>query len=467
MIRRKEKIPPKGRDASRADRPPGRSDGRDDRTSISFRPKGVAVEMISRFLLTLLIIALALGAARIDTGAEEGEILYWTCGMHPSVRSDEAGKCPICNMDLVPVMKEKESASAAGRAVELVISEDAARLARIRTVPLSRMMLSLPIDAPGEIVEDESRVAAISSRSGGWIERLHADETGLELHRGDPLAEIYSPELVSAQKEYLLARGSELEASARKKLLLLGLTEKQVDRLHDADDISTTLTILAPSSGTIMHRGVSEGEYVAPGTTLFHLADLSRLWVIADIFENDITFIRAGQTARIEIEGLDGEELVGSVAFIEPYTDRSTRSTRVRIEIENRTGALRPGMFASVRIEAPLGGMGAGEPAGDTHMAKAGVLALPRSAVINTGRRTVAFVETGPGRYTLRNVKLGPIAGDYYVVLDGLSEGELVVERGSFLLDSQARLTGQAEEIYGGALGKDSEKIDPHAGHNH
>jgi Cu(I)/Ag(I) efflux system membrane fusion protein len=420
---------------------------------------------MSKWIITLAVLIAVFGAPQMQAGEEEPEILYWTCGMHPSVRADEPGKCPICNMDLIPVMKETEPA--AGEAVELVIGAEAARLARISTAVVIRMMLSLTIDAPGEIAYDETRTAVISPRVGGWIEKLHADETGMVLREGDPLVEIYSPELVSAQKEYLLARGTELEPHAREKLILLGLTEKQVRTLHGESDISTTLTLFSPVAGTVLHRGVTEGERIQPGHDLFHIADLSRLWVLADIFENDISLIRVGQEARITIDALQGEEFASSVTFIEPTTSRPTRSTRIRLEIDNGKALLRPGMFARVRIEAPLGGTEAGGEGHDAHMQGGGVLAVPRGAIVNTGRRTVAFVETGPGRYLIRNVKLGAMAGDHYVVLDGLSEGERVVERGSFLLDSQAQLTGQAEEIYGGALGKESKKTESQPGHAH
>jgi Cu(I)/Ag(I) efflux system membrane fusion protein len=424
--------------------------------------------MISKWIVALLILASLLGSLQSHAAGEDADILYWTCGMHPSVKAEESGKCPICNMDLVPVMKETETTPAEGKPIELNIGEEAARLARISTALVTRMMLTLSIDAPGELAYDETRTAVISSRVGGWIEKLYADETGMELGEGDPLIEIYSPELVSAQKEYLLARGTELEAHAMEKLLLLGLTKKQVRELHEESDISTTLTIFASAAGTVVHRGVTSGERIEAGRTLFHIADLSRLWVLADIFENDIGLVRKGQEARITVDALQGVEIESSVAFIEPATNPRTRSTRIRLEIENPDSSLRPGMFAKVRIEAPMGGMeeGSGDPH-RMHMQDGGVLAVPRGAIINTGRRTIAFVETGPGRYLLRKVKLGVLAGDHYVVLDGLSEGERVVERGSFLLDSQAQLSGQAEEIYGGALGKESEKVDPHSGHIH
>jgi len=423
--------------------------------------------MVSKRMITLALIAAVLFAPLLRSGAEEPEILYWTCGMHPSVRADEPGKCPICNMDLVPVTKEEEPAADSGGAVELVIGTEAARLARISTAVVTRMMLSLEIDAPGEIAYDETRTAVISPRVGGWIERLHADETGMELRKGDPLVEIYSPELVSAQKEYLLARGTGLEAHAREKLLLLGLSDGQVGALRDESDLSTTLTLLSPVAGTVLHRGVTEGERMEPGRDILHIADLSRLWVLADIFENDISFVRVGQDARISIDALRGEEFASKVSFVEPVTNRSTRSTRIRLEIDNRNAMLKPGMFARVRIDAPLGRMRAGGEGHGAHAGGRGVLVVPRGAIVNTGRRTVAFVETGPGRYVMRNVELGAVAGDHYVVLDGLSEGERVVERGSFLLDSQARLTGQAEEVYGGALGKESGKGEPQPKHIH
>jgi Cu(I)/Ag(I) efflux system membrane fusion protein len=376
-------------------------------------------------------------------------------------------------MDLVPVMKKAETPEGKKEGIELVIDPDAARLARIRTSPVTRRMLVKNIVAPGELALDETRSMVISSRVSGWIERLHADYAGIEIDEGAPLAEIYSPELVTAQKEYLLAKGTPLEASAREKLVLLGITPQQLGELTRRTEPGTITPILSVISGTVLHRHVSEGDYIKKGQPLFHISDLSRLWAYADLFESDLKHIEIGQMASVTPEAFPDREILARVTFIEPELDRRTRSVRARLEVYNDDRTLKPGMLADVTFQIPLasedaraaahmGHDGHGEDPG-----RAGVLAVPRSAIIDTGTRKIAFVETGPGRYQLRMVRIGASAGDYYELLDGLEEGERVVERGAFLLDSQTQLTGMAEEIYGGALGKESEKAEEGPKHIH
>jgi Cu(I)/Ag(I) efflux system membrane fusion protein len=440
--------------------------------------EGVSRNMRSkRFMAIPLFTIIVIFGVAAQAASQDDDILYWTCGMHPSVKEDEPGKCPICNMDLVPVMRETEREPSGEREVELDIGAEAARLARIRTVEIVRMVLVKRIESPGELAYDETRMAVISSRVNGWIERLHADYTGMELHKGEPLAEIYSPELVSAQKEFLLARGTNLEKAAREKLILLGIMPDQIREIEGRSETATTLFVRAPIGGTILHRNVTEGERIARGQTLFHMADLSRLWIVARIFESDLGLVEIGQEASVTSDAFPGEEIMARVTFIEPTLDARTRSAAVRLEIPNPDRRHRPGTFVRVTFEIPITGeaaaaqaIGRMDHAG--HEARAvragrGVIAVPRSAVVNTGRRSVAFVEIEPGRYEMRNVKIGPATEDYYVVLEGLAEGERVVERGSFLLDSQTQLSGEAEEIYGGAIGKESDKADPHPGHKH
>jgi Cu(I)/Ag(I) efflux system membrane fusion protein len=394
------------------------------------------------------------------------EIMYYTCGMHPTVRSDDPDAlCPICNMKLVPVYKEPDVPGTA-KEIELVIGPNAARLARIATVKVERRKLSKMIRAAGEIAYDETRLAVIAARVGGRIDKLYVEYAGMEFPAGAPLAQIYSPELISAQKEYLLALNSGLAPAAREKLLLWGITERQIEDLEQRGTAETRMTMHAPIGGTIVEKKVVEGEYVTEGQTLFLMADLSRVWIIAAVFENDIGAIRVGQEAAVTSESHPGETFTGHVTFIDPSIEEATRTGDVRIEIDNTNRLFVPGMYVDVEIrhQIPRSEITAidqtGRPAGGE-----GVLVVPRSAVINTGTRSIAFVEIEAGRYQLRQVKLGPMAAGYYVVLDGLSEGEQVVARGSFLLDSQTQLTGEAEEIYGGALGKESEESTPHRHH--
>lgn len=427
------------------------------------------IDRARRLILAVLLILLFAA----PSAPQEDDILYWTCGMHPSVKAEDPGKCPICNMDLVPVIKEKEAAEGSKEEVELVIGPDAARLARIKTAVVTRMKLVKNIRAPGEIAYDETRSVVISSRVSGWIERLHVDYTGIEIEEGAPLAEIYSPELVTAQREYLLARGTNIEKSAREKLILLGITPGQIEKLDRRSETNTVLPVLSEIGGTVVHRLVAEGDYVKKGQPLFHVSDLSKLWIYADLFENNLQYVEIGQMANITTDAFPGEEILARVTFIEPELDRRTRSAKARLEVDNSDRLLKPGMQADVTFRIPLtapGGSASAPMGHEDHgasMSQGGVLAVPRSAIIDTGTRRIAFVEIDPGRYQLRRVRLGASSGDYYVVLEGLEEGERVVERGGFLLDSQTQLTGGAEEIYGGALGKESDKTDTQPKHIH
>lgn len=445
------------------------------------------MKILALFTVVVFILTVLPAASRQQQGGGEAEDRipeYWTCGMHPSVRESGPGKCPICFMGLVPVYGE-EAAPTGGPAeegdIEIRISPAAARLARIRTAEARRRDLSRVIRATAVIEYDETRTAMIAARFGGRVERLFADFTGKRIAVGEKLASIYSPELVSAQREYLLARGSSLSAAAGRKLSLWGMTGSQIEALEERGDVGENVDIHSPAGGTIIHRYIAEGSYVSEGDPMFHISDISRVWVVADVFENAIGLISEGMEARVECEAFPGESWTGNISFIEPYLDRDTRSVKVRVEIDNTDEALKPGMYAVAEIRVPIAGeaedkemdmyMGAADGAtvsaheghGAGKIEGKGVLSVPASSVIDTGTRTVVFVEKEEGVYVLRRVVTGPRAQGFYVVLEGLAEGERVVERGSFLIDSQASLTGMAEEVYGGALGKESEK----AGHRH
>jgi Cu(I)/Ag(I) efflux system membrane fusion protein len=392
-------------------------------------------------------------------------------------------------MSLVPVYGEdalEEDGTGEGSDNQIKISPSAARLARISTVEVVRRHLSKKIRASATIEYDETRTAQIAARVGGRVEELFADFTGMKIEKGERLASIYSPELISAQREYLLARGTALSSSARRKLALWGITGSQIEYLEEKGEVVENLDIHAPIKGTIIHRDISEGSYVKEGDPLFHIADITSVWAVADIFEDDIGLVKEGMEALVESDAASGEVRKGRIIFIEPYLDRATRSVKIRLGIDNFNEALKPGMYAIVEVLVPLTGSGGagGEISDDMNSGRGGdgaamagdhahghhgmeggagpgVLTVPKSAVIDTGTRTVAFVEKEEGVYLIRRVKVGTSAEGYYVVLGGLAEGERVVEKGSFLIDSQASLTGRAEEIYGGALGKES------GGHEH
>jgi len=429
------------------------------------------------------------------------EILYWTCGMHPSVKSDKPGNCPICNMKLVPVKKVVSPDTLKGETdttAILRISPDAVRLARVKTTPVKRLKLVKRLVSYGNVTYNETSIKTISARVSGRIEKLFVDYTGKELKAGEPVASIYSPELISAQKELLLTRNSKLKKSTEKKLLQWGITESQVSKILRSGEVQDYLTIYSPITGTVINKNVSEGDYVKEGDILLTLADLSSVWIEAEVFERDIGFVQEGQRVKVYSDTYPGISFEGVVSFIDPVIDRVTRSTKARIVVDNIHRKLLPGAFVRTEILIPAtewikntrwgfssnkhpastksAGTGYGTHEGTVISSDApgihdedeeGVLALPRSAIINTGKRCVAFVERVEGEYEMRNVTVGPRINGYYVILGGLKEGESVVEHGNFLIDSQSQLTGFAEEAYGGAIGKESRKSSATGAHRH
>lgn len=393
------------------------------------------------------------------------DVLYWTCGMHPSVRvspneySRGRTKCPICNMDLVPVRKGKERE--AEGVVSLTLSERAKRLASVRTFQVTYLPLEKVIRAVGKIDYDERRLAYVASWIPGRIDKLFVNFTGVKVKKGDPLLWIYSPNLVTAQQEYLLAletfekvktshiqevvdNARSLIESAKKRLILWGVTEEQIKELKQRGSVETHLTIYSPISGTVIRKTALEGKYVKEGEEIFCIADLSIVWMLADIYEEDLSLIRLGQKVKITSTAFPGEVFEGRISFINPYLNEKTRTVKIRVDVPNPEEKLKPGMYVNALIKVPLGL----------------VLAVPKSAVLDVGMRKLVYLDKGEGRYEARQVKVGLEAearvGDkrlsFFPVIEGLAEGERVVTRANFLIDSQTQLTGEAAGAYGGAL---------------
>ncbi|HXE90765.1 MAG TPA: efflux RND transporter periplasmic adaptor subunit [Terriglobales bacterium] len=322
----------------------------------------------------------------------------------------------------------------------------------VETVEVRRRILEQAVTAVGRIEEAETRLATISARVGGRIDKLHLDFTGESVRRGQPIAEIYSPEVVSSAEEYRLAlenlermgaaapqaveQARELVAASRRRLELWGLTPEQIRSIEKSEQPSLHITLHAPVSGIVTERRVTEGQYVREGDVLYTLSDLSTVWVKADVYEADMPRVRPGQAAEITSEALPGETLRGRVGFVEPMVNPQTRTVAVRIEVRNPALRLRPGMYVMAMLRGA---------------AARSVLAVPRSAVLDTGMRKVAYVAKGEGVFEGRQLELGPAAGDYFPVLAGLNEGERVVARGGFLIDSQTRLAGGLSGMFGGS----------------
>jgi len=379
-----------------------------------------------------------------------GEKIYW-CPMHPQVRRDKPGLCPICNMRLVE-MKEGEGGEKADGT--LAFTSRQIQQAGVRFATVNRISLAREIETTGRVAVDERLLKTISTWAPGRsrIEKPYVNFTGQTVKKGEPLFDIYNPELVATQEEYITLvnsgakRLASLAEAARSRLKRWGVDDIEMERLRRSGKPSETLTILSPLSGTVIERLVSEGEYVSEGQAILKLADLSRVWIFGDVYEHELPYVKTGMAAEVTIHG---RAIEGKVGFIDPVVNTETRTARVRVDVSNKDRSLKPGMFVSVRIPAK----------------SEEVLAVPESAVIFTGRRAVAFVSEGEGRLRPVEVELGrkwlyPASPEekgkqdlfeddvrYHEVLSGLSKGQKVVASANFLVAAEAQFQGALEKL--------------------
>lgn len=381
------------------------------------------------------------------------DVAFYTCTMHPSVHETEPGRCPICNMDLVPVMKKSPSAEG-GVDLTFHVSTAKQQLIGVTFAQAEKRAVHKTIAAYGRVDYDETRLAVVNVRVAGWIEELFVDFTGRFVRKGDPLFLLYSPELVSAQSEYLLARAatsadapytSELAATARERLRLWQLSDEQVEELERTGKPRTSIPILSPVSGYVVDKMAVEGMRIEPSMTLYRIADLSTVWVQADVYESELPWVKIGQTATIVLPSLTGRALRGTVAWIDPVLNPATRAARVRIELDNRDGLLKPDMYATVELHVDLGER----------------LVVPESAVLRTGERQLVFVDQGQGMFEMRLVTLGVRASDAYEILAGIDAGERVVSSANFLIDAESRVQGVMKRLEGDTAAA------PGTGHRH
>ena len=344
-------------------------------------------------------------------------------------------------------------AESSDSATTVELTEDEQKTAGIQTAKVVRRNVSAPLMAPGRVEEAETQLTTISARVGGRIDKLYVDFTGQSVRRGQAIALIYSPEVVAAAEEYKLALDSlerlgpdslaaaqqqakELVDASRRRLELWGLTAQQISEIAKSEQPRIHITIYSSVSGTVTERKVTEGQYVKEGDPLYLVADLSSVWVKADVYEADVPRIRANQQVEISAQAMPGTNLRGRVGFIEPMLNEQTRTVAVRIQVPNPGLRLRPGMFVTAMLQ----------PSMATNQ-----LAIPRTAVVRGGMKDIVYVAKGNGVFEGREVKLGAAGQDYYAVLSGLKEGESVVTQGNFLLDSQSRLTGGLTGLFGGS----------------
>jgi RND family efflux transporter MFP subunit len=430
------------------------------------------VEVRLRFVVVLVAVGLFIGywdtiknhwdkwtrpAAVAIKELPAGQEFY--CPMHPQVvrpglePNGEVPKCPICGMPLSIRKKGEGAPLPPGITGRVQLSPERVQLAGVETVRIGYQPLVRQLTTLGNVTYDESRLSRVVSRVSGYIEKLYVDKSFVKVSRGDPLAEIYSPDLFSAAQELVLAtrRGAalaDLAASARQRLKLLGVSPQEIDAIGTSAQAVPRVVIRSPRSGYVIGKAVVAGAKVDEGMTLLEVADLSVVWIEADVYEKDIALLRVGQKVRAAMESTS-ESLSGRVALIYPQMDAATRTNRVRFEVENPRGDLRPGMYATVRISTALG-----EVAPSPAAANAGeVLAVPERAVIDTGSKQIVYAEREPGLFEGVEVQLGPRCGEFYPVLKGLQAGDRVAAAGAFLVDAETRLNPAAAATYFGASG--------------
>ncbi len=393
------------------------------------------------------------GASPTESTARK--VLYYQSSMHPWVKSEKPGKCTVCGMDLVPVYEGQKGYALAAGTVSL--DTNGVQAINLQTVAARRLPLVRTLRVAGTIDDNDAKHRRLSAYVEGRIEKLHVNFVGAEVKEGEPLATFYSPILLNAEREYTLlfrqsqmahsyaltAEHKRLMAAAEQRLSRYGLTTAQIAKLPFKSETNHLSEILAPMSGTVVMREVYEGQFVKEGDKLFELADFFTMWFQFDLYERDFAWVRVGQEVEITVPSVPGKKFVAAITFIDPNLNDMTRSARVRVELQNPLitvqGKARRELLhktyaeAVVRLDTPE------------------VLALPRTAVLHTGDRTVAYVDKGGGAYEQRRVKLGRAGDELWEILEGVKEGERIVSAGNLLLDGQAQLNSQATEAGGAA----------------
>ena len=441
-----------------------------------------------------LIGRLGVAAARHDTSAAVAPLpkadgaIVWTCTMHLQIRSREPGECPVCGMKLIPT------------STDFRLSAEARALAQVAVAPVERRWVARQVRLVGSIEYDETQLRTITARVGGRLDRLYVDYTGVSVSKGDHMVWMYSPEILAAEAELIesikavaAVKDSTLElvrksaaatlAATRDKLRLWGLTPEQIAEIEARGEPSEHIQINAPIGGVVIQKNAEEGMYVKTGTPIYRIADLSKVWVKIDAYESDLPWLRYGQQVTFTTESLPGETIIGRISFIDPVLTLKTRTVKLRVNVSNDDGKLKPGMFVRAVVES---GLAAGGRTLDSNLAGKWVspmhpeivrdepgpcpvcgmelvkaedlgfvsadsaldlapLVIPATAALRTGRRAVVYVQNpdDPSRYEGREVVLGPRAGDFFLVQSGVEEGELVVTNGNFKIDSARQILAQ------------------------
>jgi Cu(I)/Ag(I) efflux system membrane fusion protein len=426
-----------------------------------------------KIAIVIALLALLLGGASCSkTGAPSGKdsnIDYWTCTMHPSVHSKDPGKCPICSMDLVPVMKESatpagssksapqhdhpamlagkpsDSSATSSPSHEFVVPVERQQQIGVRYAKVERKPLRHTIRAVGLIVPDKTRNWQFVSRVDGYVQKLDVTAPGELVEKDAPLLSIYSPDLLTSEREFveLLRMRDQAKSkdaretpqrlieSAKRRLQLWNVTAQQIADLEKTRRASDTLTLLSPFRGVVQSVPVEQGKSVKTGDLLVEVADLSVVWLWAEFYENELSMLQVGQKLTITAKSYPGQNFDGTISLIDPFLDATKRTAKVRIDIPNPDFKLRPGMYVNAELEMDMGE----------------ALTIPVSAVMPTGTRSVVFVDKGNGKLEPRIVQLGTKYGDIYEVQSGLQNNERVVASANFLIDAESKVQGALKEF--------------------
>jgi len=395
---------------------------------------------IATAIAVAVIIGIVLGRAwtsspagiEANTNGNEREVLYWVAPMDPKFRRDEPGKSPM-GMDLKPVYADQVDSQPGVVSIESTIVNNLG----VRTAAAERGALSRRIETVGYVGYDEDTLQHVHTRVDGWIERLATKSTGDQVKKGQLLFELYSPTLVNAEQEYLAALRSGNTAllnASKDRLTALGVTGGEIVRLDKERTVNQRIRFYAEADGVIAHLGVREGIFVTPATEVMSVANLDRVWILAEIFERQSAWVEPGQDAIVELDYLPGQTWNGVVDYVYPELDPTTRTLKVRLRFGNETKALRPNMFARVAIE--------GESTGD-------VVHVPREALIRGGSVDRVVVDLGAGRFVSRPVEVGIESGDRVAIREGISAGDRIVVSGQFLIDSESNIDAALSRMSG------------------
>jgi Cu(I)/Ag(I) efflux system membrane fusion protein len=418
------------------------------------------------------------GTHKTHTGDEEAKSQVWTCSMHPQVRKDKPGKCPICFMDLIPLSKD----SGGINPEQIKLSDYARKLAEIQTAKVYQGPATKTLRLPGTLQLDETRVKHLTAWVGGRIERLYVNYTGIPVKKGEHMAEFYSPELIAAREELLKTRNRpELQKAVVQRLLRWGISSEQIESFKNKDSSEKNFQINSPSQGVVIEQSVKEGMYVNQGTRLFSIADMTRLWLMAKVYERDVQWLKYGQKVQCEFEAYPGQLFSGTIAFISPVLETDSRTVDARINIDNSRGRLKPGMFGRVTIKVATGKDGevinpdlAGKWISPMHpevikdgpgkcdvcgmdlvpVKSMGIntappenypLIIPESALIWTGPRSLVYkkVKDNDRLYEAVEVIAGSKVDGGYIIKSGLSSEDEVVVNGAFKLDAEQQINGR------------------------